>query len=69
MTGSAMKCNGMEMDVVLALLLGEKLKGGGLGEGGSKIAPGRRVSDDGKRKDTASPDVAFLSKTNEVSYI
>ena len=33
------------MDVVLALLLGEKLKGGGLGEGGSNIPPGGRVSD------------------------
>ena len=29
MTGSAMTCNEMEMDVVLALLLGEKGKQGG----------------------------------------
>ena len=34
MTGSAMKCNGMEMDVVFALLLGEKVKKGRESEGG-----------------------------------
>ena len=46
MTGSAMECNEMEMDVVLGLLLGEKgKKGGSLREGGSKILPDGRLTD------------------------
>ncbi len=46
MTGSALQA----MDVVLGLLLGEKIKkGGSLREGGSKIGPGGRLADDGKR--------------------
>ena len=50
MTGSAMKCNGMEMDVVLGLLLGENLKKGREFEGGGlEVGLGRRSADDGKR--------------------
>ncbi len=61
MTGSALQA----MDVVLGLLLGEKIKkGGSLREGGSKIGPDGRLADDGKRFHSAGrfismPEAAF----------
>ena len=47
MTGSATEFTEWRWTLQLTLLLGEKVikKGGGLGEGGSKIGPGRTLAD------------------------
>ena len=59
MTGSAMECNEMEMDVAFEV---ERYKWvGGPGEGSRKVLPDRRPADDGKRNGVyeMEMDVAF----------